>query len=287
VKHISYLGGEPFLASCLLEAAAHAKSLGLRTAVVTNGTLLEAELLERIVEQSLFDSIVISIDGPEEIHDQIRGRRHTFKKAATGARLLQQLKKTKKKKRPAFWMYATISALNHQMLWDIFETARRLDANAIRFISASCLTPRDMQASNIALGYEGVTTHSYAVPENMRIPAGRLPAIRCDLKRIEKECRRVGMRFLCEGWLYGQAVKECLFLGREFVVSTQGGLYLCPMLPGLSVGNLKTDSLKEILKSTLLGQQLLRLRYLSHQGLLPVCGGCCVEKLNSLQTTEG
>lgn len=71
---ISILGGEPFLRKDIFELLTYMSSLGIRTTVTTNGTLLN----EKKIDSLIYDtntSVVFSLDGHNDItHDLIRGR---------------------------------------------------------------------------------------------------------------------------------------------------------------------------------------------------------------------
>src|ERR1700730_16058616 len=73
---ISLFGGEPFLYPDILPLIGEIKRRGLTCTVITNGGRLEA--LARELVESGIDSIAVSIDGPPEVHDRIRGSSGTF-----------------------------------------------------------------------------------------------------------------------------------------------------------------------------------------------------------------
>jgi Fe-coproporphyrin III synthase len=79
---VSVSGGEPLLYAGLDEVLAHAKSLGLRTTVTTNGFFTKQERLNRLRE--LVDVLAISLDGPPKIHNEIRGSAHAFRRLEAG-----------------------------------------------------------------------------------------------------------------------------------------------------------------------------------------------------------
>jgi len=81
---ISVSGGEPFLYPPLASLLRSAKEMGMRTQLVTNGTLLETP----IARESLpyLDLVAISIDGDEALHDAVRKHKGAYKKAIQGAR---------------------------------------------------------------------------------------------------------------------------------------------------------------------------------------------------------
>lgn len=90
-NNISVSGGEPFLYSGLSELFKYTKSLGYQNTMASNGMLLQSERNQRILEY--VDLIAISLDGPEELHDKIRGQQGAFAKMSKGVDVLKSLNK--------------------------------------------------------------------------------------------------------------------------------------------------------------------------------------------------
>ncbi len=72
-------GGEPLLHDELDRITARIASHSMRWGMVTNGQLLSDARLASLLE-SRIESITISLDGPEDAHDQLRNRRGSFTK---------------------------------------------------------------------------------------------------------------------------------------------------------------------------------------------------------------
>ena len=66
---VVFSGGEPLMHSDLFRLARLLGSRGIRTTILTTGLLLERDAA-RIVES--VDDVILSLDGPPEIHDEIR-----------------------------------------------------------------------------------------------------------------------------------------------------------------------------------------------------------------------
>ena len=66
----------------LEQALTHAKSLGLRTTVTTNGFFTTEHKLNRM--RGLVDVLAISLDGPAELHNRIRGSERAFDRLQEG-----------------------------------------------------------------------------------------------------------------------------------------------------------------------------------------------------------
>lgn len=90
-NNISVSGGEPFLYNGLEELFKYSKSLGYQNTMASNGMLLQSERNQRILEY--VDLIAISLDGPEELHDKIRGQVGAFTKMVKGVDVLKSLNK--------------------------------------------------------------------------------------------------------------------------------------------------------------------------------------------------
>jgi len=83
-------GGEPLLRPDLFDIAARARSLGLYTALSTNGTLIDPPLAERIRDAG-FGYVGISLDGLEATHDRFRRKAGAFSKSLNALRLLRDM----------------------------------------------------------------------------------------------------------------------------------------------------------------------------------------------------
>lgn len=82
----SFSGGEALLRRDAPDIIAHARSRGLTTSLNSNAWLAEKHL-DRLAE--ILDMLVISLDGPEHVHDLVRNRRGSYKRvlrALDGAR---------------------------------------------------------------------------------------------------------------------------------------------------------------------------------------------------------
>jgi MoaA/NifB/PqqE/SkfB family radical SAM enzyme len=79
---VSFSGGEPFMYRALDRVLAHARTVGLRTTVTTNGSLLGAERLASVRPD--LDAIAVSFDGPPDLHNRIRGAEWAFERAVEG-----------------------------------------------------------------------------------------------------------------------------------------------------------------------------------------------------------
>jgi len=80
-------GGEPLLRKDLVVLAKRVSSHGCLVSMNTNGTLLDKNRVSEIA--NVFDTVVVSLDGPKKVHDRIRGVPGTFDRAVAAIRLLK------------------------------------------------------------------------------------------------------------------------------------------------------------------------------------------------------
>lgn len=80
-------GGEPLLRKDLAILAKRASSHGCLVSMNTNGTLLKSSRASEIADA--FDVVVVSLDGPQEVHDKLRGVGGTYDKAMEAIKLLK------------------------------------------------------------------------------------------------------------------------------------------------------------------------------------------------------
>ena len=86
---IAIRGGEPFLYPGIIELLSYIKEKGLFVSMDTNGSLL-SRYAEDIVRLKI-DHITLSVDGPEEVHDRVRGVTGSFRKLAEGVARVREL----------------------------------------------------------------------------------------------------------------------------------------------------------------------------------------------------
>jgi MoaA/NifB/PqqE/SkfB family radical SAM enzyme len=73
-RHLHITGGEPLLWEGLFETVNYGFEMGYRTIFMnTNGTLITEKVAKKLAGYGSF-SVSISLDGPEDLHDRIRGK---------------------------------------------------------------------------------------------------------------------------------------------------------------------------------------------------------------------
>jgi MoaA/NifB/PqqE/SkfB family radical SAM enzyme len=128
VEQVVFSGGEPLLHRDLLRLCNFFRELGIRITLLTTGLLLNkrAALVARYV-----DEVIISIDGPPDVHNKIRRIPRAFENIARGVRSVQSLN-------PALPISCrtTVQKRNHLHLCDTVEAVHEIGLDSISFLPA-------------------------------------------------------------------------------------------------------------------------------------------------------
>jgi len=127
--HITLFGGEPLLYNEFEELVIEIKKRRLHLGIITNGTLLKK--YARVIVDSGVDVVSLSVDGPAEIQDSVRGLRGAYLSIKEGADEISRLKKEKKTSKPLINIVCTISALNYKSIKEMPAVAKELHAGTL------------------------------------------------------------------------------------------------------------------------------------------------------------
>ena len=142
--NITLFGGEPLMHPEALEIMRYIKTKGLHCLIITNGVML-GNFAEAIVNVGL-DELNISIDGPRELHDEIRGLSGAFDKIVNGVDSINDFKKRFSKNKPLINIQCTINQYNCERLEELLEVATRVEANSLTFHNLIFLNQKAIEA---------------------------------------------------------------------------------------------------------------------------------------------
>jgi radical SAM protein with 4Fe4S-binding SPASM domain len=129
--NITLFGGEPLIHTDWKEIVRYVKDQKLRCNLITNGTMLD-QYSQEIVDSRL-DEIILSLDGPEEVHDEMRRKNGTFRKLFSGVQKINYLKEYNNKNKPIININATIFETNYKYLEQLIVIAEKLQACTLTF----------------------------------------------------------------------------------------------------------------------------------------------------------
>ena len=152
---VSLFGGEPFLYPDLLPLVREVKKRGLTCTVITNGGRLEENARELVL--SGIDSIAVSIDGPPEVHNRIRGQSDSFERAAAGVRAVARIRREMDRAVPMLLAIVPITERNLTEIGPAVEALRELPLDTIN-VGLRWFVPKDAGAR-----YETVMRETFGV----------------------------------------------------------------------------------------------------------------------------
>lgn len=128
VRWVVFTGGEPLMHSNLFALSDVLRGRGIRVTLLSTGLLFERfarEIAEHI------DDVIVSLDGPPEIHDRIRRVPGAFERIAAGVHAIRA-------QRPEIQIGArcTVQKANHAALVNTVYAARRIGLSSISFLAA-------------------------------------------------------------------------------------------------------------------------------------------------------
>jgi radical SAM protein with 4Fe4S-binding SPASM domain len=220
-------GGEPFLRTDLFDILSAIGSKGFGIYLLTNGTLITSEKAKRLSALKI-KGVQVSIEGPEEIHDAIRGA-GSFRRSIEGVKVLLGAGLT-------VTLNATLSEINADGFADIIGLASSLGVQRLGF---SRLVPsgrgrelihRSLSSDAVGHLYERIFS---AKPDGLEIVTGDPVASQMSCAPDSSAARSVIPTGGCAAGISG------------LTLLADGTITPCRRMP-VPIGNVRTDSLREI-----------------------------------------
>jgi Fe-coproporphyrin III synthase len=166
VRQVVLSGGEPLLHGDLHGLCNFFREQEIRLTLLTTGLLLGKRAIE---VASLFDEVIVSIDGPREIHDGIRRVARAFDVIGQGVAAV-------KAQRPEIRLACrtTVQKANHRHLRATVNAARTLGFDSISFLAADLTS----EAFNRTLVWPGERQSEIALTVN------EVPALEEEIERL-------------------------------------------------------------------------------------------------------
>lgn len=170
VARVVLSGGEPLMHSHLWDLCQEVQSAGLGITVITTGLLLKrsAAWLVRYC-----DDVVVSLDGPEAVHDRIRNVPRAFRRLADGVAAVKEADLTVR-----VTGRCTVQRLNFRMLRATVSAAREIGLDGISFLAVDIST----EAFNRPGGWPEERATAVA------LTAEDIPDLGAELDALERDC---------------------------------------------------------------------------------------------------
>ncbi len=276
-------GGEPLVYPHLAELLEHCQVRGVATGIITNGLTLEKHA-ELVVRTGVKD-LVVSLDAPPAIHDDIRGVDGAFERVVEGMRAVMRERRRYGVARPHFRISTVVSEDTWPHLEEFHDHLASLDLGIRTVVS----TLRWWTDEETGRAYEDEMQRSFgcAAPswKGFRLdepPDVDTAALAESLARIRK--RRYPFKTFFHPKLTPEQLavffaNTTISFGRNTCVGPwiyalllpTGELTFCPDFPDYRFGSLREATLSELWN----GEEARAFRRKIVEGLLPVCPRCC------------
>jgi len=245
VKWIVFSGGEPLMHSDLSSLSRLCRAEGVRITLLTAG--LPLEKCAAMVAESM-DDVIVSIDGPPGIHDQIRGVSSAYWRLQRGIQALRKL-------RPQMPIYGrcTIQKKNFCELRNIVRTAHDLNLNSLSFLA--------VDTTSTAFNRPDAWAHERQ--SGVALDAGEVDGLDFEIEALIRECgkelesgfvvekpdklRRIALHFRTRLGHVQVMAPRCNAPWVSAVVESDGTVRPCFF--HRAIGNIHDRSLAEVLNS--------------------------------------
>jgi MoaA/NifB/PqqE/SkfB family radical SAM enzyme len=169
VERVVLSGGEALLHSHLWDLCGRLREAGIGITLLTTGLLLARDALALV---RVCDDVVVSLDGPREVHDRVRNLPGTYGKLAAGVAAVRTAD-------PAVALSGrcTVQRANHRELRATVRAARELGLDRVSFLAADV----DSEAFNRPGGWERGRAAEVA------LAAEDLPGLAAELAALERD----------------------------------------------------------------------------------------------------
>ena len=276
--YISITSTEPLLYKPLPEIIKYVIASGLKINVLTNGYLLEKRA-EELVDSGLF-SLNVSIDGPPEIHNKLRGIKDAHQRAIAGIIKVVELKKKRNLQYPHIGINSTITDLTAPHMVDMLKSLPMEHLVKVSFMTMVFLHQELADKHNKAFGDK--------YPATQTCLAGGADPFKVDIDRLVEQSVTAKQMYPDKVFLYYQADKEelrryfhepeifmdntkCVFPWFSAQILSNGDMVGLTRCFPTTFGNVIENSFKDVW----LGDKMRQFRkYLQKYGRFPACTRC-------------
>ena len=278
---VTLVGGEPLLRKDFLEIfECVSKKVWYKTHVVTNGLLIDDEVISSFIKNKLL-LLSVSLDGYGETHDKNRGKEGIFDK------IISNLDNLKSKKTTQMVDIKTIVLENN--LEDILKLYKLCDKMGFQFLSVSFLRNNNWKQNSV-LQDSFIPEFTDNYPIRLYFDMEHFKEIYREIKSINSNVKlRFSPKFeylkdplagiekffsLPQDTLTSDIYKPCTYPYNNMMINPEGFVYPCL---SQKIGSVKEHSLKELFN--LPGYRCFRKNLKASGGTFGACQMCCECKL--------
>lgn len=271
---IGFIGGEPFTHPNIFEILEYLKKNGFSCSITTNFALLNEEKIDRLAKIGIKD-LRVSLDGPKEIHDEIRSSKGTFDKTIKNLRYLRSCDE-----KIPIRLNCVISPMNLNNIHEIIPYAKELDADCS--FQHLVFIDKEHQDANKTVSKKLFDEEMYMDATSMTLSKNDVAQLDSKYYEIIEECRkqRVTVSFTpdlkpndFEGYYLDISdyvhQERCFWPWGTARITPEGNIYSCMFY---IFGNLRHGSFNGIWNN----EKARKFRSnLKKEKLFPGCIRCC------------
>jgi MoaA/NifB/PqqE/SkfB family radical SAM enzyme len=286
VSSVLLRGGEPFLFPEIVALLEHINARGIFISIDTNGTVLKKHAADIVRIGKIH--LTISVDGPEEIHNRVRGMAGCFSQIRENVALLNELEKSSRRQLSKSITF-TISPYSYRGLGVMPDVARSLSINTI------CIVPYYYYPEQVGKQYE------HEMQENFDYPAFSWRGFHHEDSGVDPDAFQEQLRqYLATlDGIYSfpyMALSEdeyrtwfsdptspvgptrCTNVEKLIDIQPNGDANFCVDFPDYAIGNVREATIKEIWN----GERAARFRAYRRKKPLAVCYRCGAKYMSEI-----
>ncbi len=274
-------GGEPFMYPELMDLASYIVKKGMGLTINTNGTYLE-ENAERIVRDK-WGAIFVSLDGFEDINDQIRGK-GSYQKVMRGIQAIDREKKRQKSQLPHVGIVSVVTNMNYLYMDQLVKAGQDYGlAWHIINLGTYCndaIVEKNNQCYQDTFGITPTHLDAYNTGYNQGIDGDKL-------SEILKKCHSMHSKYpiitvpviepskIGEYYSNPESVvrSRCPIPWSQVNINYNGDVHFCADYPDYVLGNIKDEKFFKIYNNKRAVKFRRELKKAEH-GIFPGCLRC-------------
>lgn len=272
---------EPLLYKNIFEFISYCKQKGMSVQLSTNGFLLPVSA-DKLVDSGL-DRLFVSMDGPEVIHDDIRGALSSYNNCITGIEKVIEKREKRKSPKPAVQINYTITNHNYFSLVDFFDKIKGLKLKYVLFSHYNFISKEMSDLHNSIFGkVMKVYPSNISACDTAKVDVNILSD---QILKVKKEAKSRGIEVIFQPNIdknvlqvyYNEHLKyvtgdRCYMPWISAQIRADGEIISAIRCWDYSFGNIKDNSFKEIWNSDPVRK--MRSMLLKHRSF-PMCSRCC------------
>jgi len=273
---LGYASTEPLIYPHLIESLYYANQKNIYTSITTNALNLK-RYADGLIESGL-DELNISLDGPQVIHNHIRGHKSSFQKAVEGIEYIRSQNQEMK-----IALYCVITEWNIGYLKSFVDYFKSFPISNIGFMHTNFVTESIAKHHNVKFknSYSANASNMQEINiENMNLDL--LWSEISELKSLDYNfpisfSPDLSSRELLEVYYHDPDVfigRKCNDIFQNVMIKSNGDVIPAHgRCYNLTIGNIYQDRIKSIWNSEVISK--FRKTVAKEGGLLPACSRCC------------